>query len=64
MDFKADLIRRAKAHCRMRGIALATLGSRVANDGKFFDRIENRGGGFTVETYRRFLEHFEKHEAA
>ena len=28
-----------------------------AHDGKFFDRIE-RGGGFTAETYERFMAHF------
>jgi hypothetical protein len=39
---------------------LATI---VANDGKFFDRVE-AGGGFTVGMYERFLKYMEDHPAS
>lgn len=68
MDLKADLLSRADAYCEAAGISKARLATIVANDGKFFTRIEN-GGGFTTRMYERFLAHFAanppaKHEGA
>ena len=62
MTPKATLIDTAERHCRFTGISKARLASIVVNDGKFFDRIE-RGGGFTAETYERFMAHFARADA-
>ncbi len=62
MTLKATLIEAAERHCRLAGISKARLASIVVNDGKFFDRIE-RGGGFTAETYERFMAHFARADA-
>lgn len=57
MDLKADLLSRADAYCQASGMSKARLATIVANDGKFFSRIEN-GGGFTTRMYERFLAYF------
>lgn len=62
MTLKATLIKAAERHCRLTGISKARLASIVVNDGKFFDRIE-RGGGFTADTYERFMAHFARADA-
>lgn len=62
MSLKQTLIEAAERHCRQHGISKARLASIVVNDGKFFDRIE-RGGGFTAETYERFMAHFARADA-
>ncbi len=62
MTLKTTLIEAAERHCRLAGISKARLASIVVNDGKFFDRIE-RGGGFTAETYERFMAHFARADA-
>jgi len=59
MDLKTSLINAAQAHRKTTGEALATTANKVINDGKFFSRIE-RGGGFTVRTYQRFMDYFDK----
>lgn len=50
MDLKSDLLAIADRYCDATGMSKARLATILANDGKFFDRIE-AGGGFTV---RRF----------
>ena len=62
MTLKATLIDTAERHCRFTGISKARLASIVVNDGKFFDRIE-RGGGFTADTYERFMAYFARADA-
>ncbi len=62
MTRKATLIDTAERHCRFTGISKARLASIVVNDGKFFDRIE-RGGGFTADTYERFMSYFARADA-
>lgn len=57
MDLKTDLLARAEAYCAATGISKARLATKVANDGKFFTRIEN-GGGFTTRMYERFVAFF------
>lgn len=57
MDLKADLLARADAFCATTGMSKARLATIVANDGKFFARIEG-GGGFTTRMYERFIAHF------
>lgn len=62
MDHRADLLQRAAAFCERTGKSKSSLARAVLNDAKFFDRVEGRGGGFTVKTYERFLRHFREHE--
>ncbi len=62
MTLKTTLIDSAERHCRLAGISKARLASIVVNDGKFFDRIE-RGGGFTADTYERFMAHVARADA-
>lgn len=62
MTLKMTLIEAAERHCRLSGITKSRLASIVVNDGKFFTRVE-RGGGFTAETYERFMAHFARSDA-
>ena len=50
MDLTSSLLAVADAYCTATGMSKARLATLVANDGKFFDRVE-AGGGFTVRTY-------------
>lgn len=61
MDLKQHLIERAEKYCERRGIAMATLATKVAGDGKFFKRLE-RGGTFTADMYSRFMKFFDEEE--
>ena len=63
MTLKDQLLNDADSFCERRGMSRARLATIVVNDGKFFDRIE-RGGGFTVATYEKFMAFFAKEEAA
>jgi hypothetical protein len=54
MDLKASLLTIAEAYCRETGMSKARLATLVANDGKFFARVEG-GGGFTVQTFERCM---------
>ena len=63
MDLTATLLSAAKAYCRETGMSAARLATIVANDGKFFDRIES-GGTLTVKTYEKFMAYFAEHAAA
>lgn len=63
MDLKSELLREAAAYCETAKISKARLATLVANDGKFFDRIEG-GGGLTLKMYERFLAYFRDHPAA
>lgn len=60
MNMKERLIREADAYCQRAGITRARLATLVMNDNKFFARIE-RGGGFTVATFERFMTFFADH---
>jgi hypothetical protein len=57
MDLKAELLSLADAFCATKGMSKARLATLVANDGKFFRRIEG-GGGFTVRTHERCMAWF------
>lgn len=57
MDLKDQLVRDATAFAEREGISLATLGDRVLNNSKFFDRLSG-GASCTLASYERFYEHF------
>lgn len=57
MDLKAQLLEQADTYCAMAKISRARLATLVANDGKFFDRLDG-GGGLTVKMYERFIAYF------
>ena len=63
MDLKAELLRHADKYCADAGISKPRLATLVANDGKFFDRVEG-GGGLTVKMYERFMVFFHQHPAS
>jgi len=63
MDLKQTILDRSVAYCAGRGISKARLATIVVNDGKFFVRIE-AGGGFTIETYQKFMSFFDEQEKA
>ena len=63
MDLKSELLIQADAYCEEAGISLARLATIVANDGKFFVRLQS-GGGLTVRMYERFMAYFREHPAA
>lgn len=63
MDLKAELLTEADTYCSTAKISRARLATIVANDGKFFDRIEG-GGGLTIKMYERFKRFFREHPAA
>ena len=60
MSLKEKLIQQAEEYCRANGISRARLATIVANDGKFFKRIEEQNGGFTVKMYERFQKFFDE----
>lgn len=60
MNMKHTLIREADAYCQRAGITRARLATLVMNDNKFFARLD-KGGGFTVGTYERFMQFFAEH---
>lgn len=62
MDLKSELIAKADAYCETARISRARLATLVANDGKFFDRIEG-GGGLTVKMFERFIAYFRDNPA-
>lgn len=62
MDLKAELLTKADEYCSVAKISRARLATLVANDGKFFDRIQG-GGGLTIRMYERFLVYFRDHPA-
>lgn len=62
MELKTELIRQASSYCAEAEISKARLATIVANDGKFFARIEG-GGGLTVRMYDRFQRYFREHPA-
>ena len=60
MSLKQKLIKQAEEYCKKRKISKARLSTIVVNDGKFFDRIENKGCDFTVGTYEKFQKFFDE----
>lgn len=63
MDLKAELLSQAADYCATAKISKARLATLVANDGKFFDRIE-AGGGLTIKMYERCLAYFRQNPAS
>lgn len=63
MDLKSELLAQADEYCATARISKARLATLVANDGKFFDRIEG-GGGLTIKMYERFLTYFRANPAS
>ncbi len=57
MTFIDHLLTIAEIWCRATGRSLSALGNAVANDGKFFGRLE-RGTYPTVATFEKFLSFF------
>lgn len=62
MDYRNTLLEAADKHCRATGKSRSTLANLVANDGKFFDRIE-RGGGCTMDTFENVMRWFSENPA-
>lgn len=62
MDLKSELLVKAGSYCKTAKISRARLATLVANDGKFFDRIES-GGGLTIRMYERFIAYFRENPA-
>ena len=60
-DYKDRLMKRAEKFSQERGIAMTTLGFKIANDGKFFGRLAN-DGGCTMDTYFKAMEWFDENE--
>lgn len=52
---RQKLIDRAEAYCESQDIKLNTLSSRIANDGKLFDRIKNKGKDLTTGRYEYLM---------
>lgn len=63
MDLKTQLLTDADTYCEIAKISRARLATLVANDGKFFDRIEG-GGGLTIKMFERFEAYFRENPAA
>lgn len=59
MDYRSNIIEAKNRYCEITGLAPATVATKVANDGKFFDRIE-AGKGFTMATYEKVMEWFKE----
>jgi hypothetical protein len=57
MTLREHLLSASHKYSEQRGIALATLASLVAKDGKFFARI-SAGGDCSTGMYERFLKYF------
>lgn len=57
MDLKAALLSVSARYCGSTGMSKARLATLIANDGKFFDRIE-AGGSFTIRTHERAMRWF------
>ena len=60
MKLKDHLLSAANKYCERSGMSKARLATRVANDGKFFVRLES-GGGCTLETYERVIAYLDEH---
>jgi hypothetical protein len=60
MDLKATLLTVATGYCSATGMSKARLATLIANDGKFFARIEG-GGGFTIQTFERAMQWISDH---
>ena len=60
MDLKSQLIAAAEAYCARTGMSKARLATIIANDGKFFDRLD-AGGTVTLPTFERIMAYFAAH---
>lgn len=63
MTLKEQLLEAAETYCRRTGKSKARLATIVANDGKFFDRLE-AGGDCTTGMYERFMAFFRAEQTA
>lgn len=59
MDSREKLLEAKNRYCEATGLAQATVATKVMNDGKFFDRIED-GKGFTMGTYEKVMRWFKE----
>lgn len=59
MKLREKLIEAKNLYCASTSLSSATVGTKVANDGKFFDRVEG-GGSLTIETYEKVMQWFEE----
>lgn len=57
MDYRTELLTIASKYCELTGKSRSTIATKVMNDGKFFDRIEN-GAGCTMDTYEKVMRWF------
>lgn len=48
------LVQLARTYADRTGLSLATVGTRLANDGKLFDRLE-RGGDLNTASYEKHV---------
>ena len=60
-NLKQTLLNEARNHSKATGRALSTIGLDVMNDGKFFERIIKQKGGFTINTFEKFMKYFADH---
>ena len=58
MNWRQKLLEQADRWCAATGLSRATLGTKAAGGGRFFERIE-QGKGCTVDTYQRVLDWIE-----
>lgn len=58
MDYRENIIQAKNRYCEITGLAAATVATKVMNDGKFFDRVEE-GKGFTMDTYEKVMRWFQ-----
>ena len=63
MDPRKELLALADIHTQRTGLARATVASKAANDGKFFDRIE-AGGDFGMRIYEKVKNWFQENTPA
>lgn len=59
-DLRVALLTVSERYCAAAGISKPRLATLIANDGKFFDRVES-GGGFTVRTFERAMRWLSDH---
>ena len=60
MDLKSDLLTVADCYCAATGMSKARLATILANDGKFFERIEG-GGGFNIRRFEDSMRWLSEH---
>jgi len=59
MNSKDTLISAFDRYCELTGLAPATVSTKVANDGKFYDSVK-AGSGFTMKRYEKIMRWFQE----